>query len=145
MKKGVELQDPVVLITSRDPENQNFGTGFVMYRRHDSLYVLTCAHVVEFVGGASQVQIQDVPAELVESGAAQGPDDLAVLRVAGILREAAPLTLDDAADVGQRVLIKGFYKFHQKIRKLLDSTIIEGLPIMSQASISNPLRIMIKP
>ena len=56
-----ELQRSVVLISSSDRKNNRFGTGFVVRQYSGSAYLLTCAHVVDDVGGSDKVQIRESP------------------------------------------------------------------------------------
>jgi len=106
-----ELQNPIVLITSSEPENSNFGTGFVFHQDdNDNLYLLTCAHVVQDVGGVSKLQIENMPAKVVASGSEDGPDDIAVIRLqTGLNTE--PLKLDNSGETGNHFTAKGFQKF----------------------------------
>ena len=82
------LQNSVVLITSRDDKINRFGTGFVMRQVRGMTYVLTCAHVVEDVGGADKVKADGVDASVVISGKEIGVD-LAVLKVDGLSQRSA--------------------------------------------------------
>ncbi|HLG75104.1 MAG TPA: serine protease, partial [Ktedonobacteraceae bacterium] len=80
---GLSLQDDVLLISSNDPANRNFGTGFAVHHDHKYTYIITCAHVIRDVGGAGQVQVADTAAEVVALGSEDGIEgiDLAVVRV----------------------------------------------------------------
>jgi hypothetical protein len=49
------VSDSVVLITSADVKNSRFGTGFIFRHQEDWTYLITCAHVVQDVGGNEQV------------------------------------------------------------------------------------------
>lgn len=83
------MQESVVLITSRDRDNNNrFGSGFVLRQSGGLAHVLTCLHVVRDVGGAEQILVDGLPATVVASGEAQGLD-LAVLRVEGLWNKPA--------------------------------------------------------
>ena len=85
-----KLKESIVLITSASDRKLNvIGTGFAFYRQEDYTYLLTCAHVVEDVGGEENLRVNDIPVELVEIGDAQG-FDLAILKVKYIF---PPLTL----------------------------------------------------
>jgi len=96
-----QLFDSVLLITSQDEHNTNVGTGFVFWRDSHQAYILTCAHVVEDVGGVANLRLEQISknqvehnqkltAEAVALGARDGVD-LAVLRVSGLDMPALPL------------------------------------------------------
>lgn len=101
--------DPIVLITSKDPKNNNFGTGFVIHQDDYSSYILTCAHVIKDLGGPSQVVVGSYLAELVIKDI-DNEFDLAVLRLNG-WREAAPLKLRISGFRNMQFIVKG-YGFH---------------------------------
>ncbi|OZH51432.1 hypothetical protein AFK68_31040 [Hydrocoleum sp. CS-953] len=83
-----KLKESIVLITSAKKGNV-IGTGFAFYQQEDYTYLLTCAHVVEDVGGEENLRVNDIPVELLEIGDPQG-FDLAILKVKYIF---PPLTL----------------------------------------------------
>ena len=74
-----DLTDAIVKITSAAPNNDGFGTGFVVARDERGDYLLTCQHVVEAVGETT-ICADGVAAQLIAKGSADG-FDLAVLRV----------------------------------------------------------------
>lgn len=85
---NLSLQDSIVLINSKDITNNRFGTSFAIFRDEDALYLLTCAHVVDDVGGVEQVIAGGLQASVVVCGERENPDldsynpvDLAVLKV----------------------------------------------------------------
>ena len=102
MKTGFE--DAIVLITSQNEGDQNFGTGFVIHRETGVSYILTCAHVVREVVNA---MLHQLPATVIASDTEDG-FDLAVLRVEAKL-SAAPLKCGIAAEAGTFSSL-GFYK-----------------------------------
>ncbi len=76
-----QLEKSIVLITSADDRKKNvIGTGFTFYREQNYTYLLTCAHVVEDVGGEESLLVDGISPEVVAMGDIQG-FDLAVLRV----------------------------------------------------------------
>lgn len=103
------LQDSVVLITSSDPKNRRFGTGFVIRQRINLAYVLTCDHVVEDVGGATQILVEDLPATVEVTGQSEGID-LAILRVESLLGKPV-LSMADNGQQGDTVETAGFQVF----------------------------------
>jgi len=64
----------ILPIRSQDPNNRRFGTGFIIKHDAQYSYLLTCRHVIEDVGGAAQIQINDHTAELIVQGESQGID-----------------------------------------------------------------------
>ena len=88
----MELESSVVLISSVDQDNRNFGTGFVIDQDGRYSYILTCAHVVRNAKGKEgKVKVNEVIAEVKAIGTLNEPDDLAVLRVEGLF--GAPLLI----------------------------------------------------
>ena len=103
-----ELQKSVVLITSTDSQNGNFGTGFVVKTQGGTTYILTCAHVVRQVGGEDKVQAAGKPGIVIASGEEEGLD-VAVVRVEGL--ETKPSLKLEEGGGGQRdFLTAGFQK-----------------------------------
>ena len=74
-----DLTNAIVKITSAAPNNDGFGTAFVIARDERGDYLLTCQHVVEAVGETT-ICADGVAAQLIAKGSADG-FDLAVLRV----------------------------------------------------------------
>lgn len=88
-----------------------FGTGFVIHREGDHALILTCAHVLDDVGGPAGLAVDGLPAEVVAAGSAQAID-LAVLRVAGLAGDPLPLLAADAAlGEAEELRIVGFQSF----------------------------------
>ncbi|NEQ41018.1 MAG: trypsin-like peptidase domain-containing protein [Okeania sp. SIO3I5] len=74
-------EESIVLITSSYDKKANvIGTGFAFHREEDITYLLTCAHVVEDMGGKNNVLVNNILAEIVAIGDIRG-FDLAVLQV----------------------------------------------------------------
>ncbi|MCB0166199.1 MAG: trypsin-like peptidase domain-containing protein, partial [Anaerolineae bacterium] len=115
---AVDLQNSVVLITGADPGNSRFGTGFVIYQDDEMAYLLTCAHVVDDVGGESAIDVEGVSAVVVAYGSA-AELDLAVLRVPS-RADKHPLPLQPTGDKDSRFVTAGFQKFgsHFLVRPL---------------------------
>ncbi|MCB9104327.1 MAG: TIR domain-containing protein [Anaerolineales bacterium] len=115
---AVDLQNSVVLITGTDPGNSRFGTGFIIYQDDEMAYLLTCAHVVDDVGGANAIDVEGAPAAVVAYGSA-AELDLAVLRVPSRM-DKKPLPLQPTGDKDSRFLTAGFQKFgsHFLVRPL---------------------------
>ncbi|RUS94655.1 hypothetical protein DSM106972_092920 [Dulcicalothrix desertica PCC 7102] len=114
------FSDSIILITSTDTTDYggNFGTGFVIHQDEHITYVLTCAHVVEEVGGVGRVKVGGYPAkEEVASGNRQGCD-LAVLAVEDGLTKLPSLKLGVVAEKGREFIASGCYTDGTKTRKL---------------------------
>ncbi len=80
------LEESIVLITSASDNSRKadvIGTGFAFYREDNYTYLLTCAHVVEDVGGNENVLVNNILAKVLATGDIRG-FDLAVLRVENI-------------------------------------------------------------
>jgi len=106
---SLNWQDSIILILSTDSGNSRFGTGFVIHRDDEASYVLTCAHVVEDVGGPDKVKAGGSIATVVASGEKEGLD-LAVLRCDGALNELL-LPLRPAGARDRRFVTAGFQLF----------------------------------
>lgn len=100
-------ESSLVLISSADPNNQDFGTGFVIDQDGGYSYILTCAHVVRNVGGKeAALKVNNVRAERVAIGSPTGPDDLAVLRVEGLY--GTPLLRRSIGNEGIKFTSRGY-------------------------------------
>ncbi|MCG8346308.1 MAG: SAVED domain-containing protein [Chloroflexales bacterium] len=113
---SVDVQESVVRVTSADPDNHSFGTGFVIGHDPDGdhAYVVTCAHVVRDVDRPPLVESR--PAEVVAIGAAERVD-LAVLQVAG-LAHMPPLGLQQLDTADLTVVITGWSRYGNEPRLL---------------------------
>ena len=68
--------DACILITSRNPDNRRFGTGFIIYHSGQKSYVVTCAHVISDVGGEELIEADGQPARIVGIGSDDGLNSL---------------------------------------------------------------------
>ena len=109
-----DLDDSVILITSESSEIPNFGSGFVIYQDKCTTFLLTCAHVVKDIGGATKIRVGTDRATVVELGEEKGCD-LAVLKVNGLL-EKLPLKLSNSASKGRRIVVSGYYQNETKVK-----------------------------
>ncbi|NET86331.1 MAG: trypsin-like peptidase domain-containing protein [Moorea sp. SIO1F2] len=110
---SINFSDSVILITSSDSSgNRKFGTGFVIHKDTHNTYLLTCAHVVNDVGGAETIRANGLPATVIASGEDKG-FDLAVLTVEG-LWDKPLLKLCASGQKDKPFIISGFYEFAQK-------------------------------
>lgn len=99
----------VVQITNSDPEDDDFGTGFVIYHNEQVTYILTCAHVVNAIGDTKTMNVGGAEASVVASGPENGID-LAVLSVAG-LQDKPCLRLSTLGKTGDKFTIVGSQSF----------------------------------
>jgi formylglycine-generating enzyme required for sulfatase activity len=106
----------VLLVTSADRANSSFGTAFYVGRDdHGQAYVVSCAHVVDDVGGADSVHVGGKPARLVPSEELLAMD-VAVLE-AEVAADALPLLLDQPlADDGGCTVI-GYRQLYGDVRQ----------------------------
>ena len=101
------MDEMILLISSSDPENKSFGTGFVIHQQGSTYYVVTCYHVVRDVGGPDRVRIKEnLPATLIAFDDETG-FDLAVLKVEN-LTNVLPLPLGNLGERGNQFVAKGF-------------------------------------
>lgn len=112
------FQKSIVVITSQNPNNDRFGTGFFVHRSETVSFLISCAHVVVEVGGASEIMIGDKAGKIVAMGA-EDELDLAVLEVEGF-QNVPLLKLGVCGWKGSDFVTAGFHKFgqFQSIRKL---------------------------
>jgi Trypsin-like peptidase domain len=128
-----DSSDAIVLITSRDRNRRDFGTGFVIDREGDNTYVLTCAHVVRDVGGKEQVVAGGIPAIAIASGEEIG-FDLALLQVQGLENQPC-LGLRLHAETNQKFKVAGFYQFDPKsppALRMIRGTLGEAIQLASR-------------
>src|SRR6266699_1883993 len=96
----------LVLISSVDQDNKNFGTVFIIDQYEGYNYILTCAHVVRNAG--NDVKANEAIAEIVAISPQGGIDDLAVLRVEG--QTGTPLLRHDRGREGLRFTSSGYQR-----------------------------------
>lgn len=79
------LFQAVLPVISTEPAKTSFGTAFTIYQSASETLFVTCAHVVEAVGGPERLRLKtgetDLPVEVIATGLADSSTDLAVLRV----------------------------------------------------------------
>ena len=110
----------VVLISSQNPGNRCFGTGFAVGEQAGEMVLITCAHVIEEIGGPGQILADEQKATLIACGGTSNGDiDLAVLRVPGV-RARPVLRLQSSARLNDPFSIDGFQRYgkHLLLRKL---------------------------
>ena len=115
------LEDSIVLITSASDKKANvIGTGFAFYREQNYTYLLTCAHVVNDVGGNENVLVNNISAEVLATGNITG-FDLAVLRVEN-LNHIPPLQLISLSQAENRKFrIAGHYLYGEEKKIILET------------------------
>ncbi|MGD1807051.1 GUN4 domain-containing protein [Dapis sp. BLCC M126] len=112
------LEESIVLISSSKKANV-IGTGFAFYKVDNYTYLLTCAHVVEGVGGEENLLVNNIPAKVVATGDVNG-FDLAVL---GVEKLSIPLfqliSLSEAEN--QKFRIAGHYLYGENKNVMLET------------------------
>ena len=110
------IEKSIFLITSKDPENNNFGTGFVIQKSSDATYVLTCSHVIRDVGGIDKVEIDTYSVTVVAQSADGHAEDLAVLRIETVLVNPI-LPLGNFGKSGSNFTICGYWLFDKRSKQ----------------------------
>lgn len=117
------LEESIVLITSASDNSRKadvIGTGFAFYQEDNYTYLLTCAHVVEDVGGEENVLVNNIPAEVLATGDITG-FDLAVLRVEN-LNNIPLLQLISLSEAENRKFrIVGHYLYGEEKKIMLET------------------------
>jgi sugar-specific transcriptional regulator TrmB len=109
------LKEAVVLVTSEQSNIFEFGSGFPIYRTEESIYVLTCAHVVQDVG-IEDVKVNGISATVVEIGQPLGCD-LAILKINHV-QGIETLPLSRGVTEGQKVVIAGYSQNETTVKML---------------------------
>ncbi|MDE5087071.1 MAG: trypsin-like peptidase domain-containing protein, partial [Trichodesmium sp. St16_bin2-tuft] len=107
------LEDSIFLIRSAKKANV-IGTGFIFHKQQNYSYLLTCAHVIEDVGGKENIRVNKLPAEVIKIGDVQG-FDVAILKI-NTTFSASSLNLrilDGKEGKKLEVKIPGYYLFAQ--------------------------------
>ena len=136
------LTNSVVLITSSNPGNDRFGTGFITRRTGDFAYVVTCAHVVQDVG-VDTICVNSTSSIVVVTGDDLGLD-LAVIKVEGLRNDIGKVfSIGDSTPTGKEFVTEGFQIFDPKARthrkRALYGTFVEPFEVTAQAP-SNPIK-----
>ena len=101
--------DACILITSKDPNNRRFGTGFIVCHAEQKSYIVTCAHVISDVGGEESIEADGQCARIVGIGSDDGLD-LAVIEVDELLDKPV-VKLKVLSMAGSPFLTVGFRAF----------------------------------
>lgn len=131
------LLDAIVLITSYDADNLNFGTGYIIRRAGDTAYILTCAHVVRDVGEEA-IKVNNEKGELVVSGDHLNLD-LAVVKVEGMSKTACiPDRWDGSRDLETEFQLAGFHSFDRKAKSFAIQELKGALGGLTQITTRTP-------
>lgn len=110
-----EQQRSVFRITSAVPKNTKFGTGFVCGSEDGKTLLITCAHVIEDVGGVDNVRVDGNPVDELIAMGNSFSIDLAVFTVHGLHgsngTEIPILTLCGEGKEQLSVMLFGFSDF----------------------------------
>jgi hypothetical protein len=101
--------DACILITSKNPDNRRFGTGFIVCHSEQKSYLVTCAHVISDVGGEELIEADGQPSRIVGIGSDDGLD-LAVIEVDELLGKPV-IKLKVLGLAGSPFLTVGFRAF----------------------------------
>lgn len=117
------LLSTIYPIESNREGDNTVGTGFLIHQYRQTSYFLTCAHVVESIGG-EHLQINGIAAR-VEAIGASNDLDLAMLAIPGFSYQPVA-ELINTGKVGDPITIAGIYDYGQHrsrkpIRGCLDS------------------------
>ncbi len=113
----MNLQDSIVLITSKRKDRNDIGTGFVIYQDQSASYIVTCAHVVNTIT-KENVRVRGQDATVIAYGCENAEDsldlslDLAVIRVEAL--NLPPLNLQTNAREKDSFSTKGYFRFDEK-------------------------------
>ncbi|MBN3938685.1 MAG: trypsin-like peptidase domain-containing protein [Nostoc sp.] len=108
--------ESIFLLTSKNPENESFGTGFVIKQDSRSTYILTCAHVIRDVGGIDQVEVDSYSVTIVAQSQDGYADDLAVLKIESILGNSI-LPLGIFGKTGSSFMIFGCWLYDKRSKQ----------------------------
>lgn len=120
------LEESVVLITSSNLKYQDvIGTGFVIYREEGTTYLLTCAHVVEDVGGKDNLLIYGQSATVLASSDVNNFDLAAIQFKHEKLINRPVLKLQNYPQEGTSVKAAGYYLYSSEKKRSLAT--VEGV------------------
>lgn len=107
------IEESIVLVKSSGDRN-DIGTGFIIFQDSTASYVLTCAHVVNAVGGRGSVQVDRWDAEVIAYGFEPKEEglDLAILRVEGLKKPI--INLWTFCQEGDPFKVYGYHRFDDK-------------------------------
>lgn len=121
--------DAYMLITSSNPNNRRFGTGFIVGHFEQKSYIVTCAHVINDVGKDS-IKADGRSAKIVCLGATDGLD-LAVITTDEFIGKSI-IKLAVSGNTGNPFFTAGFRQYGQRHRIIasLEGRVLEqvGLP-----------------
>lgn len=108
--------ESIFLLTSKNPENESFGTGFVILQDSHSTYILTCAHVIRDVGGIHQLEVDSYPASIVAQSKDGCADDLAVIKIDTVMGNSI-LPLGMLGKPGSSFMIFGCWLYDKRSKQ----------------------------
>jgi hypothetical protein len=111
----------IVHIESSNKNNGSFGTGFVIDKCENGIYILTCQHVVDEVKTPT---VNDKPAEIVATSEFL---DMAVLHVKGLDLQPFPLQIEACEENDVHAI--AFAKFTQELvqKKEIQATLFDDV------------------
>lgn len=132
---SLELTDATVLITSKDPDSTDFGSGFVILRTGETAYIVTCAYVIRKIG-ADNILVNKEESEVVITGDSKDLD-LAVIK-AEVFPGNAILSsrLTGFPESGQKIDSSGFKAIDDERKSFLKQD-LEGVLVGPTQVIAN--------
>ncbi|NJK65154.1 MAG: trypsin-like peptidase domain-containing protein [Microcoleus sp. CSU_2_2] len=105
-----KLENLIYLIAGRD-KSRSYGTGFIIHKNESKreTYLMTCAHVIDDLGGADCVKVHNYDAEVVALGKRRGCD-LAIVKVGQLLKGPLIRPCIVSNSVPLRLTIDGYHK-----------------------------------
>lgn len=103
---NLNWKNSIIRLVSADSANSRFGTGFVFHRDNNSTYILTCAHVIQAIGGPNMIIAEGYKASLVLSGD-DDDIDLAIIKI-DIKLNKDPLIIKPLGSKGLPIKTAGF-------------------------------------
>lgn len=129
----------ILLVTSKNPENRGFGSGFVIYHFENSSWVVTCTHVIDNVGGEFSIEVNGYPAKIISTSGSKDLD-LSLLETLGCLnnpviklgtfgRDGSPFTTAGFQVFGNHFSIKQIKGKLVQQNKLISKSLLEQIKV----------------
>lgn len=120
------IEDSIILIHSSNPDINEFGTGFVIYRDTQFTYIVTTGYVVKSVGGPNTTLADSVSTSILFI---EDDIDVAILRVEGLTGKS-PLQLVSTAKKEMKIIIPGYSRYRkQNLLRTLRGSLLDEVRI----------------
>ena len=127
------------MVTSKNPENRRFGSGFVIYHFENSSWVVTCAHVVNDVGGELSIEVNGNTAKIVSTSGSEDLDlslletdvrlNNPVIKLGTYGRNGSPFTTAGFQVFGKHFSIKQIAGKLVQQNKLISKSLLEQIKV----------------